>query len=109
MIGKRRSPSKMTPACCPPIAAPMTSCTVAEIQPQSRDRVLVDLDVEDGQARDLLDLHVGRAGDPRRIAAIWFAAFSITSKFSPNTLTAMSPRTPARSSLKRSWIGCVNS
>ena len=38
-------------------------------------------------------------------AAIWFAARSIGSNSSPNTLTARSWRTPAINSLKRIWIG----
>jgi hypothetical protein len=42
---------------------------------------------------------------PSRMAAISFAARSIGSKSSPNTLTAMSSRTPAINSLKRIWIG----
>jgi heavy metal efflux system protein len=36
-------------------------------------------------------------------------ALSIGSNSSPKTLMAMSPRTPAINSLKRIWIGCVNS
>jgi len=45
----------------------------------------------------------------RRTPAICSAMGTSASKSSPNTLTATSPRTPARSSLNLIWIGWVNS
>jgi hypothetical protein len=43
----------------------------------------------------------------RSTAAICSAVRFIWLKSSPNTFTAMSPRTPAISSLKRIWMGWV--
>ena len=56
------------------------------------------------------ELHVGRARHaPAAPPATCAATDSSVSRSSPKTLTPTSLRTPEISSLKRIWIGCVNS
>ena len=62
-----------------------------------------------GQAGRLFHLHIGGSGTPCRTFEICSAVDSMTAMSSPNTFTATSLRTPEISSLKRIWIGCVNS
>ena len=58
MIWNRRSPSNTRPAARPPMAMPMTSCTSERLKPWRAISALVDLDLQERQARDLLDLDV---------------------------------------------------
>ena len=62
-MSKCRSPSKTTPASRPPMAAPITSCTVGQAQAAARDFRLVGRDLQHRQTGDLLDLDVGGARD----------------------------------------------
>ena len=62
-MSKRRSPSKTRPASRPPIGRADHVLDAPQVQAVAGDLGLVDLDVEERQARGLLDLHVRRAGD----------------------------------------------
>ncbi len=83
---------------------------VGDAEAVARQLVALHVHAQDRRAGDRLDLDVGGAGyrrrAPRRSRR---AAGSSASNSSPNTFTARSPRTPARSSLKRISIGWVNS
>ncbi|GJE71742.1 hypothetical protein CHKEEEPN_3289 [Methylorubrum podarium] len=108
-MGKRRSPSNTSPASLPPMAAPMTSWTAPVLSPSRAASALLILISRKGRPAVCSTLTSSAPSMPRRISAIWSAAFVIGPNSSPNTFTARSPRAPASSSLKRSWIGWENS
>jgi hypothetical protein len=72
-----------------------------------RHCVAIDANVEHGQAGRLLDLHVRCALRLAQHRSNLLGRPVHLVKSSPNTFTAMSPRTPAISSLKRIWMGWV--
>ena len=108
-IGKRRSPSKTKPASRPPMAVPITSCTAARLRPRRAISALSTVISRKGRPVACSTRTSSAPGTPRRTPATWLAAASIGPNSSPNTFTARSPRVPASSSLKRIWIGWVNS
>ena len=87
----------------------MTSCTAARLRP---NLAIADLSTLMSSTERPLACSTFTSVAPRvlrRISAAWFAVVSSCCKSSPKIFTATSPRTPAKSSLKRIWIGWVNS
>ena len=109
-MSKRRSPSNSAPASLAADGDRQRLLHVGDVQAEARSLGAVDLHRQHRQAGGLLDLHVGRAGDGfQHLGDLARPSRSSTSMSSPNTFTATSLRTPEISSLKRIWIGWVNS
>ena len=108
-MSKRRSPSKTWPTVLPPMATSIVSCTSATLSPSRAISDRLSWMVRRGSPVVCSTLLSAAPGTAASAASIRVPTSPSTSMSSPNTFTATSLRTPAMSSLKRIWIGWMNS